>query len=171
MRNYVIVFGAAVRPGGSPSAALQHRIDGAVAWARRDPEAIVIPTGGVGDEGPAEADVMRRCLIAAGIATHRIVVERLARDTLESVRLCDAILRERGDCRIVVCCTSGYRQPRCALLLRLLGYKVVVPGLPERAGSLSSVAQARLILKEFVATPYDVALLLARRLTASHAAA
>ena len=33
MVDYIIIFGAAVRTGGRPSAALQHRIDGAVAWA------------------------------------------------------------------------------------------------------------------------------------------
>jgi uncharacterized SAM-binding protein YcdF (DUF218 family) len=97
------------------------------------------------------------------MARERIVSEIRARDTLESVFLCDAVLRERGDCRRVICCTSGFHQPRCALLLRLLGYEVVLPPVPSGWGRLSSFHYARLILKEVAATPYDALLLLGRR--------
>ena len=87
-RDYVVIFGAAVRPGGRPSPALSHRIQGALAWVRDHPAAMIMPTGGVGKHGPAEAVAMRRTLVAAGVAASRIVVERHGRDTLESVRLC-----------------------------------------------------------------------------------
>jgi uncharacterized SAM-binding protein YcdF (DUF218 family) len=162
MRDYVIVFGAAVRPDGSPSAALRHRIDGAVAWAREHPAAIIMPTGGVGAKGSAEADVMERGLLAAGIEPDRIVSEPHAQDTLESVRLCDRLLRRQGDCGRVVCCTSAYHQPRCALLLRMLGYEVVVPKMPDDRGRLAWPAYVRLLLKESIATPYDALLLFLR---------
>ncbi|MDB5672469.1 MAG: hypothetical protein JWO25_3428 [Alphaproteobacteria bacterium] len=162
MPDYAIIFGARVRRG-RPSPTLQHRIDGALAWAKDQPEAMFMPTGGIGEGGEAEAEVIARSLIAAGVDAARIVVEPCGRDTLESVRLCDAILRERGDCRRVICCTSTFHQPRCALLLRLLGYRVVVPPIPNGWKRLAVRRYAVSVAKEIVATPYDAALLAARR--------
>ena len=159
-RDYVVIFGAAVRPGGRPSPALRQRIDGALAWARDHPAAMLLPTGGVGTHGPAEAVVMKRVLVEAGIAPSRIIVERQGRDTLESVRLCHRILQKRGDCRRVICCTSRYHQPRCALLFRLLGYSVVVPDVPNRMGRMSRRTYGRMVAREMAATPYDGLLLL-----------
>lgn len=159
-RDYIVIFGAAVRPGGRPSPALRLRIEGALAWARDHPAAMLLPTGGVGAHGPAEALVMRRVLVEAGIAASRIIVERHGRDTLESVRLCHRLLQERGDCRRVICCTSRYHQPRCALLFRLLGYRVVIPDVPRRMGRLSRRSYGRMVAREVAATPYDGLLLL-----------
>lgn len=163
MRDYVIIFGAAVRSDGRPSGSLRHRIEGALAWAAAHPDALFIPTGGVGATGFAEAEVIQHGLAKGGIAPARIIPELQARDTLESVRLCDAILRERGDCRRVICCTSTYHQLRCGLLFRILGYKVVLPDMPKGRGRLTTRALAGLVLKEVVATPYDALLLLVKR--------
>lgn len=163
MHDYVTVFGAAFRPNGRPSLALRRRIDGAAAWARENPNAIVMPTGGAGEHGPPEAVVMKQALTAAGVSPRRIVLESDGRDTLESIRLCDRILRERGDCRRVVVCTSSYHQPRCALLFRLLGYKVVMPAVSNGLGRLRRRTYGRMLAREMVALPYDAALLLARR--------
>lgn len=159
-RDYVLVFGAAVRPNGRPSAALRRRIRGAAAWARSHPRSIVMPTGSVGDYGPSEAKVIRNSLVAEGVSPRRIIMELNGRDTLESVRLCHKLIQRRGDCNRVVCCTSAYHQPRCALLLRLLGYRVIFPEIPTRRGHLSRLALGRLFLREMAALPYDAFLLL-----------
>src|SRR5579884_3958635 len=110
-RDYIILFGAAVSADGRPSPTLARRIEGAAAWAHAHPRDMLIATGGVGRRGPPEASVMADRLRAAGIAPERILVEPYGRDTLESVRLCDRILSERGDCARVVCCTSTFHQP------------------------------------------------------------
>jgi uncharacterized SAM-binding protein YcdF (DUF218 family) len=119
-----------------------------------------LATGGKGRHGPPEAQVIGEGLMAGGVDPALILVESEARDTLESVRLCDRILRERGDCRRVVVCTSTYHQLRCALLLRLLGYRVAVPKVPNGWGRLKTRRYALALLKEAVATPYDAGLLL-----------
>lgn len=159
-RDYVVIFGAAVRPGGRPSPALRQRIKGALAWVRNHPSAMVMPTGGIGRHGPAEAVVMKRALVSAGIASSRIVIESYGRDTLESARLCHQLLQERGDCRRIICCTSTYHQPRCVLLFRLLGYTVVIPKMPNSMGRMSRKTYSKLVVREFAATPYDSVLLL-----------
>ncbi|MEP7129574.1 MAG: YdcF family protein [Sphingomicrobium sp.] len=136
MRDYIIVFGAAVRANGKPSLVLRRRINRAAAWARAHPDAMIMPTGGTGEHGPAEAAVMKQALVQAGIATRRIVPECEGRDTLESIRLCDRLLRERGDCARVVVRTSRYHQPRCALLFRLLGWTALAPKSGRSTGRL-----------------------------------
>lgn len=163
MRDYVIVFGAAVRPGGTPSLALRRRIDRAASWAREHPTSLIMPTGAAGEYGPAEARVMKQALIDAGIPARRIVVEPHGRDTLESIRLCDRLLRKRGDCGRVVVCTSRYHQPRCALLFRLLGWKVLSPRMAMGIGRLRRRTYGRMIAREVLALPYDALLLLAKR--------
>lgn len=162
-RDYVIVFGAAVRASGRPSAALRRRIDAAAGWAHEHPDAMIMPTGGVGADGPAEAEVIMACLVAAGIEPRRIIMEGCGRDTLESIERCNRLLRDRGDCRRVICCTSAYHQPRCTLLLRLLGHEVVVPTMPKSREKLSRFGYVRLVMKEVAALPFDAALLLFKR--------
>jgi len=159
-RDYVLVFGAAVRPNGRPSAALRRRIRSAARWASAHPTSIVIPTGAAGDHGPAEAKVIRKALLESGMRPRRIVMELKGRDTLQSVRFCHELIQRRGDCRRIVCCTSRYHQPRCALLLRLLGYRVVLPEMSIRRGRLSRLGLARLFIREVAALPYDAILLL-----------
>jgi uncharacterized SAM-binding protein YcdF (DUF218 family) len=161
--DYAIVFGAGVRPDGQPSPVLRHRIEGALAWGRGRDAAMFLATGGQGRHGPPEAEVIRDALIAGGIDPALILVEAKARDTLESVRFCDRILRERGDCRRVIVCTSTYHQSRCALLLRLLGYRVVAPEVPNGWGKLKVRRYGVALLKEAIAAPYDAGLLLLRR--------
>lgn len=163
MKDYAIIFGAAVWDDGRLSHTLRRRVQGALAWAQDHPDGLLIPTGGIGPSGLTEAEAMQRDLLIAGIAPERIIPETLGRDTLESVRLCDAILRQRGDCRSVAICTSPFHQPRCALLLRILGYRVERPLMPSDRGRAPPRRYAQYLLKEFIATPYDALLLLARR--------
>lgn len=163
MRDYIIVFGAAVRANGRPSLALRRRIDRAAALAAEHPRAMIMPTGGTGEHGPAEANVMKRVLVDAGISARRIIVEPCGRDTLESILLCDRLLKQRGDCGRVIVCTSRYHQPRCALLFRLLGWKVMSPRMASGTGRLRRRTYGRMIAREALALPYDAMLLLMRR--------
>ena len=163
MKDYVIIFGAAVWEDGRLSPILRRRVQGALAWAQDHPDGLLIPTGGIGPSGLSEAEAMQRDLMIAGIEPERIIPETQGHDTLESVRLCDAILRGLGDCRSVAICTSPFHQPRCALLFRLLGYRVERPPMPSDRGRVLKRKYARYVLKEIFATPYDALLLLLRR--------
>ncbi|MEO8373978.1 MAG: YdcF family protein [Sphingomonas bacterium] len=163
MKDYAIIFGAAVWENGRLSPTLQRRVQGALAWAHDNPDGLLMPTGGIGPSGLTEAEAMQRDLMVAGIAPGRIIPETQGHDTLASVRLCDAILRRRGDCRSVAICTSPFHQPRCALLFRLLGYRVERPLMPSDRGRVLKRKYARYVLKEIFATPYDALLLLLRQ--------
>jgi len=165
LKTCFVIFGAAVRADGTPSGSLARRVDGALALARAAPDRIFLPTGGVGRHGPAEALVMRGLLRAAGIADDDILVEDRAADTLQSVLFCDAILRRRQDIGLLVPCSSGYHNPRCALLFRMLGYRVRVGRMPPDLPHLGPLKWGVYVMKECIALPYDALLLLLRLVT------
>jgi uncharacterized SAM-binding protein YcdF (DUF218 family) len=120
---------------------------------------VFLATGGVGRYGPAEASVIHDLLIAAGVPEQEIVIEDQATDTLQSVLLCHDILRGRKDVDLLVPCSSGYHNLRCALLFRMLGYRVRIGSMPSDLPHLGLVKWATYVLKEILALPYDTALL------------
>lgn len=163
MAIYLVIFGAAVLPDGLPSGSLRRRVAGALAAARGHDDWLFLATGGVGRHGGAEAELIAELLVFAGVGRERILIEARARDTLQSARRCHALLVERGDAEILVCCSSSYHNPRCALLLRLLGYRVRVAVAASDRAHLGVGRWALAVLKECIALPYDAGLLLAHR--------
>ncbi|MEO8317090.1 MAG: YdcF family protein [Bradyrhizobium sp.] len=164
MAVYFVIFGAAVRADGTPSGSLARRVEGALALARDVRPRLFLATGGVGRYGPAEAQVIRNLLLAAGAQEQEILTEDRATDTLQSVLFCHAILRGRSDVDLLVPCSSGYHNFRCALLFRILGYSVRIGRMPPELAHLGLWRWSRYVVKEIVALPYDAALLLCRRL-------
>lgn len=115
----IIIFGAAMRPDGTPSQAMRRRVAAAVDFAAGHADAILIPTGGQGRHGPAEWQAMVALLRAAGVPCARIRAEPTALDTLDSVLACRLLLdSEAGP---VFVATSRFHLPRCLILLRLAG--------------------------------------------------
>jgi uncharacterized SAM-binding protein YcdF (DUF218 family) len=160
MAVYLIIFGAAVRADGSASGSLQRRVEGALANAEAIADAKFIPTGGLGRYAPPEAVVMERLLLQNDVKPENIFLEDKAHDTLESIRYSHAILAACDDVDAVIPCTSPYHIPRCALLLRMLGYKVRIPEMPADRPHLALRKWIVFVLKEFLALPYDALLLL-----------
>jgi len=159
MATYFVIFGAAILPDGSPSGSLARRVEGALALASEVRPRVFLATGGIGRHGPAEATVIRDLLRAAGVAEQEVVIEDRATDTLESVLFCHAILGRRKDVDLLVTCSSGYHNFRCALLFRMLGYRVRIGRMPPDLPHLGLLKWGRYVLKEAVALPYDAALL------------
>ena len=174
MTDTIVIFGCGVRPDGSPSPTLRHRVEAALAQARRLSDPCFMPTGGLGRNPPAEAEVMARLLREAGVPAARILPEPTARDTLASVHACAALLRSRAD-GVVWVATSDYHLPRCVVLLRLAGLSARAcpppgPAPPESAHGRWQVAYRW--GREAVALPVDVVLLLwARRRRPAQSAA
>lgn len=160
----IVIFGAAVRRDGRPSAVLRARVSAAAAFGQGFTRPLFIPTGGQGRFGPPEAHVMRGLLLLAGVPANRIVVEPTARDTLESVRAVRRILRGRRYAGTAYVATSAYHQPRCVLLLRLAGIRVARAAPPPTPASSRFWRRWYWRLRELPAVPYDAALVLGLRL-------
>jgi uncharacterized SAM-binding protein YcdF (DUF218 family) len=158
----IIIFGAAVRPDGSPSPALRRRVEAAARFGAQRPDALYLPTGGQGRHGEAESTVMARLLRELGAAPARILEEPTGTDTLSSVRACERLLRDLGHAGPVFAATSRYHLPRCLLLLRLAGVQArPVPIGPSAGDRWTRRWYWR--LREVPAVPYDAALMLWHR--------
>lgn len=122
----IVIFGAAVRPDGTPSTVMRRRVEAAAAFGARQVAPLYVPTGGQGRFGAPEADVMAALLAGFGVADGAVLREGTARNTLGSVRAVRRLLSAQGHSGTVYAATSAYHLPRCVALMRLAG-------LPARA--------------------------------------
>jgi uncharacterized SAM-binding protein YcdF (DUF218 family) len=158
----IIIFGAAVRPDGSPSLALRRRVEAAARFGTGLPDALYLPTGTKGRHGEAECRVMARLLREMGVAEASILEEPTGTDTFSSVLACLRLLRGLGHAGPVHAATSRYHLPRCLLLLRLAGVRAwPVPIGPS--GGRRWMRRWYWRLREVPAIPYDAALMLWHR--------
>ncbi|ONG49322.1 hypothetical protein BKE38_20970 [Pseudoroseomonas deserti] len=147
-RPAIVIFGAAVRPDGSPSITLRRRVMAARAFA---PEALFVPTGAQGRHGPAEAAVMARLLQDLGTPADSILQETTGTDTLSSARACAVLLRDHAG--PVFAASSGYHLPRCVMLLRIYGLPARAAPAPEASHRWQERWWWR--AREAAALPYD----------------
>jgi uncharacterized SAM-binding protein YcdF (DUF218 family) len=162
MTPAIVIFGAAVRPDGGPSPSLARRIGYGVQAARTWPAAPILCSGGVGRVGPSEASVMAGRLLAAGVDADRLRLDEASRDTLQSVLAAARFLRREALAHCVVV-SDRYHIPRIRLLLGALGVATTPGPLAPGRGGAPLAHWTRMRLREGVAIPYDLAIVLARR--------
>jgi uncharacterized SAM-binding protein YcdF (DUF218 family) len=142
----VIVLGSGLLGDRVPPL-LASRLDRAVVFWRRCPEALVVVSGGQGpDELKSEAAAMADYLVAAGVPAARIVLEDRATTTDENLRYSVALLGERGFTGRVLAVTNNYHVFRTAVLARRLGLRLDVIGARTASYFVPSA-----FLREFVA--------------------
>lgn len=146
----MIVLGAAVHPGGTPSPALHRRIAHAAALMRENAAPAMIVTGGLGDHPPEEAVVMRDTAAAMGVPENRIIMEPIAATTYDSAVHCLPILKAHG-WRTALIVSDAYHLPRALLLFRAFGVKAHGSGVRDWRRAFSLMEQAGVILRETLA--------------------
>lgn len=155
----IAIFGAAVWPGGLASHSLLRRIRVAAQAAERDPGALLLCSGGLGRHPPSEAAVMARELMAMGVSAERLILDEESLDTFDSVVVVVRKARELA-VRNVAVCSDGYHLPRIRLMLGLLD----TPTRAERCAQRPTLPNLlRMSLREALAIPYDLALVVSRR--------
>lgn len=118
----LIVLGAAVH-GRVVSPSLAQRLEVAVGYHQRNPEALIVVTGGQGpQEDIAEAVAARDHLLAQGVPDDVIVVEDRSTTTEENFGFAKLLLDERlsGDYRVAFV-TNEYHVWRAARLAEVAG--------------------------------------------------
>jgi uncharacterized SAM-binding protein YcdF (DUF218 family) len=158
----IIIFGAAVRPDGTPSQTLRHRVDAGARFGARFARPLFIPTGARGRHGDAEATVMARQLRDAGFPPEAIHEETTGTDTMSSIRAAARLVRGQSP---VYACTSAYHLPRCLVLLWLAGVKARGCPPPPVPAATSYWLRWYWRLREIPALPYDALLMLWLRAT------
>lgn len=156
----IVIFGAAVRPDGTPSETLRRRVEAAAAFGARLPDPWYVPTGAVGQHGPSEASVMADLLRRLGVRAERIVLEETGTDTLSSVRAIRRLRLSLGLRGRVYAATSFYHLPRCVLLLRMAGVPARPSTPPHFPASRKVLLRWYWRLREIPACAYDAALML-----------
>ncbi|MDR2037775.1 MAG: YdcF family protein [Bacteroidales bacterium] len=116
----VLVFGCGIR-GETVLPTLQSRLDKCLEYLEKNPDAIVILSGGRGrNEEIAEAEAMRRYLMQNGIYGGQIYVEDRSRSTTGNVMFSKLLLHVLFSGRdfTVACITSDYHAYRAENTMR-----------------------------------------------------
>jgi vancomycin permeability regulator SanA len=162
MSSAIVIFGAAVRPDGRPSQSLARRIGYGLKAAQTWPGAPILCSGGVGRAGPSEASVMAERLTACGVDAARLVLDETSLDTLQSVLAAARFVRGRALASCVVV-SDRYHIPRIRLLLGALGVATAAGPLAPGRGGAPLRHWTRMRLREGLAIPYDLGIVLTRR--------
>lgn len=160
-RALIAIFGAAVGPSGRPSAALLRRIQAGARAARAYPDAPVFCSGGVGRYGPSEASVMARILESREVGRERLILDEDSLDTLQSAVAAARLARAQG--ATVVACSDAYHLPRIRMTLAVLGASSVAGPRIDGPYAATLGHRWRMGLRECVALPYDLAIVIGRR--------
>lgn len=158
----VIVLGAKLY-GDVPAPSLANRIRAAAEYLKRNPNAVVLGTGGQGaDESVPEGEAIRHALLAEGIEGHRILVEDRSESTRENLRNGLAILKEHfgeesGAIRAVLA-TNAYHVGRSKLLANKIAKDIGISvwsfeGLPAETPPTTVIPS---YLREMLALPKDL---------------
>ena len=91
-----VVLGAQVLRGGRPSGTLDARVRHAARLHAEGRARLLIPTGGLGEHPPSEAEVMARILRAEGVPDAAVLLEEKALNTWDSARLVAKMARRLG---------------------------------------------------------------------------
>ena len=126
--GYIIILGCGFRKDGSLPPLLRGRVDRAVSFWREQKEkgvpALLIPSGGQGrDETMAEAEAMRRYLIAQNIPEESILMENKSANTYQNMQFSRKLIEEHGGGSKVVFSTTNYHVFRSGVWASLAGLK------------------------------------------------
>lgn len=156
----IVIFGAATRHG-EPSAALLRRIGYGLRAAERHPDAPILCSGGALGAEPSEASIMARILAQSGVAADRLILDEASLNTLQNVAAAARQAREGGHPRVVAC-SDAYHLPRIRMSLALHGVTAERGPAPRGPGGAPITAWMAMSLREGLAIPYYLAVLLAQ---------
>ncbi len=148
--EYVVVLGAGVN-GSEPSASLRERLQAALAYIEKYPDAILVLSGGQGEnEDLSEARCMYNWLREHGVPAENLWMEEKATSTAENIRLSlDLIERKTGERPVeLAVISSEYHLLRAELLAKDEGVEKV---LTYPASTENPLYFANMFLREIVA--------------------
>jgi uncharacterized SAM-binding protein YcdF (DUF218 family) len=154
--DVIIVLGAAVWPGGQPSPTLVARTGRGIDLYKAGYAPRLLLTGGKGQFPPAEAEVMRRLALQAGVAESALVVDDQATSTWDSLRNARSIMSLNG-WRTALVVSDPFHMLRARTMARDLGIEAY--GAPAAASPTSTIGRLRRFytLRESLALMWYVA--------------
>ena len=122
----VIVLGAGIR-GDKVTIPLKLRLDKAIEYHRKNPDALIVVSGGKGlQEIVTEAYAMEKYLLENGVDKNKIIKEEQSTSTSENMKFSKEILdsQQDGDYSVVVI-TNHFHIFRAAVMAEDTGFKKV----------------------------------------------
>jgi uncharacterized SAM-binding protein YcdF (DUF218 family) len=129
--DYLMILGAGLR-GKEISLTLQERMEKGVEYLNKNPEALVIVSGGQGpDEEITEAEAMKKYLLDHGINEARIIKEDKSTSTMENFKNTkEIVLKDHSENIRILIVTNDFHMFRSKLLAKRNGF--IVFGLPSK---------------------------------------
>lgn len=128
-KDYMIILGAKVKPGGVPSLALRYRLDAAIDYLNDYPHVQVIVSGGQGhDEEQTEASFMFGYIVEKGIAPERIMTEDRSTSTYQNLVFSKELLPDDVDSLTIV--SNDFHLRRASYLANSIGLETDVLAAP-----------------------------------------
>lgn len=92
----VIVLGCGLK-GDEPNSMLEKRLDKTIEYLNKNPNAMVIVSGGQGSDEPiSESEAMRRYLVKNGIDISKIIKEDQSDNTYENIKFTKEVMKENN---------------------------------------------------------------------------
>ena len=123
----IIVLGSKVYPGGRPGGSLYARIQHAIALYKAGYAPYMIFCGGVGDNPPSEAEVMRRIAADAGIPASAMILEDQSHSTEDNLGNAKTLMHERG-LKSAIIVSDPFHLYRAEIMARDLGIQAYGSG-------------------------------------------
>lgn len=146
----VVVLGAKVMSDGTPSPALERRVEAAAELFNKRLAPLIIFSGGTFGSHPAEAKVMQQLALGLGVPASACLLEDQSHTTKENARFTAEILKARGIQQVLLV-TDGFHLLRSVRLFRRQGVatlpvaskRVLSPGQRVRAAVREAIASLR----------------------------
>ncbi len=128
-QDFVLILGCAIKKDGTLYPLLKGRADRAIEFYKAQKAAtgvapVLVPSGGQGsDEVIAEAEAVRRYLIAQGIDEADILTEAQSANTLENMKFSKALIDAKKPDANVIFSTTNYHVFRSGILARDAGLR------------------------------------------------
>ena len=146
--DLAVVLGSKVYPNGTPSPALQSRLDEAVRLYRKGYFKLVLVSGAHGREGYDEPVVMRRYLEAHGIPSPAIIEDNAGTNTWLTAQNTAALMKDRH-LQSALIISQYFHLPRCRLAFARFG----IPGVSASASTYWSLRDLYSLPREVIAYP------------------
>jgi len=96
-RNWIVILGCGIKADGTPTWALQNRLDSALLWGKKYSNTEYVVTGGQGHNEPiSEGLSMARYLEVRGVNSNVITIEDQSTSTLENFTFSKRAMEEKG---------------------------------------------------------------------------
>ena len=152
-----VVLGAQVKKSG-PTAILRQRINAAVDYLDKHPDAAAVVTGGQGSDEPiSEAQSMYENMMNAGIAADRIYMEPNAKNTDENIRFSLSIIEENDLNRHIAIVSDSYHQLRARIIAHKNDRSLeITPVNTKNSHPAAIAAYPSYFVREWLAIPVEI---------------